>query len=314
MDQKQFILAVPNFSDGRREDVINAISATIKNRKGVKLISVEPEHDFNRTVLTILGEPGPLKEALLDMAAKSYELIDMREQEGSHPRIGSQDTIPLFPFRNITLDEVTKLAEEIGNELYEKHGVPIFFSGQNAKTEDKASISFIRKGQYEGVKELLKETKNDPERSKEYNERKPDLSTDGLISENLGATIVSADMEGLTAYNIFLNTEDLSIAKKIARTLRGPSGGFSTIRSVGIKFPERDGVVVSMNLFDCSKTPIYRAFEFVKQEAEKYGVAITGSELVGPVKLEYLLNNLFHYLRLEEYNMEQILEYHLMNL
>lgn len=313
MDQKQFILAVPNFSEGRRQEVIDAIAETIKNRDGVKLINVEPEHDFNRTVLTIIGQPAPLKEALLDMAAKSYELIDMSEQEGSHPRIGSQDTIPLFPFRNITLDEVTKLAEEIGNELHEKHGVPIFFSGENAKTKDKASISFIRKGQYEGLKDLLNETKEDPEKSKEYNSRKPDLSLDGLLSEKLGATIVSADMEGLTAYNIFLNTEDLSIAKEIANSLRGPSGGFSTIRSVGIKFPERDGVVVSMNLFDCSKTPMYRAFEFVKQEAEKYGVAVTGSQLVGPVKLEYLLNNLLHYLRLEEYDMEQILEYHLMN-
>lgn len=314
MEQKQYILAVPNFSEGRRQDVIDAIAQTIKNREDVKLISVEPEHDFNRTVLTILGQPAPLKEALLDMAAKSYELIDMSEQEGSHPRIGAQDTIPLFPFRNITLDEVRDLAEEIGEELHEKHGVPIFFSGENAKTKDKSSISFIRKGQYEGLRDLLKETKEDATRSEEYNSRKPDLSKDGLLSEKLGATIVSADMEGLTAYNIFLNTEDVSIAKKISKALRGPSGGFSTIRSVGIKFPEREGVVVSMNLFDCSKTPMYRAFEFVKQEAEKYGVAVTGSELVGPVKLEYLLNNLSHYLRLEDYDMEQILEYHLMNM
>lgn len=314
MDQKQYILAVPNFSEGRRQDVIDAVAGTIKNREGVKLISVEPEYDFNRTVLTMLGEPKALKEALMEMAAKSYELIDMTEQKGSHPRIGSQDTIPLFPFRNITLDEVKELAEEIGNELYEKHGVPIFFSAENAKTEDKKTISFIRKGQYEGVRDLLKETKDDASRSEEYNSRKPDLSKDGLLSDKNGATIVSADMEGLTAYNIFLGTEDVSIAKKISKALRGPSGGFSTVRSVGIKFPEREGVVVSMNLFDCSQTPIYRAFEFVKMEAEKYGVTVTGSELVGPVKLEYLLNNLDHYLRLQGFNMEQILEYHLMDM
>ncbi len=314
MDQKQYILAVPNFSEGRRQEVIDAVAGTIKNREGVKLISVEPEHDFNRTVLTMLGEPKALKEALMEMAAKSYELIDMTEQQGSHPRIGSQDTIPLFPFRNITLDEVKELAEEIGNELHEKHGVPIFFSAENAKTEDKKSISFIRKGQYEGLRDLLKETKDDANRSEEYNSRKPDLSKDGLLSDKNGATIVSADMEGLTAYNIFLGTEDVSVAKKISKALRGPSGGFSTIRSVGIKFPEREGVVVSMNLFDCSQTPMYRAFEFVKMEAEKYGVAVTGSELVGPVKLEYLLNNLEHYLRLQGFNMEQILEYHLMDM
>ena len=304
---KQYILAVPNFSDGRRQEVIDAIAGELKDREGVTLVSVEPEHDFNRTVLTILGEPEPLKEALIAMAGKSYELIDMREQEGSHPRIGGQDTIPLFPFMNITLEETAKLAEEIGNELFEKYEVPIFFSGENAKTEDKKSISFIRKGQYEGLKALL-EDQNHPD----YESRKPDLSVDGKLSDKYGATIVSADMEGLTAYNVFLATEDVSIAKEIAKAVRGPSGGFSTVRAVGIKFPEREGTVVSMNMFNCAQTPLYRTFEMVKQEASKYGVAVTGSELVGPVKLEYLLNNLNHYLGLQGLRQDQILETHLM--
>ena len=307
MDSKQYILAVPNFSDGRRKEVIEAITGELKNREGVKLVSVEPEHDFNRTVVTILGEPAPLKEALIAMAGKSYELIDMTEQKGTHPRIGSQDTIPLFPFKNITIEEVKELAEEIGNEIFEKYKVPVFFSAENAKTEDKKTISFIRKGQYEGVKALL-EDKNHPD----YEARKPDLSTDGKLSPSMGATIVSADLEGLTAYNVFLATEDVSIAKEIAKAVRGPSGGFSTIRAVGIKFPERDGVVVSMNMFDCGQTPLYRAYELVKLEAQKYGIPVTGSELVGPVKLEYLLNNLNHYLGLQGLRNEQILETHLM--
>lgn len=304
---KKHILAVPNFSEGRREDVINAIANEIRNREGVKLISVEPEHDFNRTVLTIIGEPEPLKEALIAMAGKSYELIDMREQKGTHPRIGGQDTIPLFPLRNISLEECAELAEEIGKELFERYKVPIYFSGSNAKTEDKKSISFIRKGQYEGLKVLLND-KNNPD----YKSRKPDLSVDGKLNDRYGATIVSADMEGLTAYNVFLATEDVTIAKAIAKAVRGPSGGFSTIRAVGIKFPEREGTVVSMNMFDCAATPLYRAFELVKQEASRYGVAVTGSELVGPVKLDYLLNNLDHYLGLQGFRREQILESHLM--
>ena len=307
MEGKKYILAVPNFSEGRRQDVIDAIANELKNREGVKLVNVEPEHDFNRTVLTILGEPGPLKEALLSMAAKSYELIDMRNQEGSHPRIGGQDTIPLYPFANITLDECKELAEEIGQELFDKHGVPIYFAAENARSEDKKSISFIRKGQYEGLKELL-----DDESHPDHQARRPDLSKDGKLDPKYGATIVSAEMEGLTAYNVFLATEDLSIAKEIAKAVRGPSGGFSTVRAVGIKFPERQGVVVSMNMFDCSKTPLYRSFELVKQEASKYGVAVTGSELVGPVKLEYLLNNLNHYLGLQGLRKNQILETHLM--
>ena len=304
---KQYILAVPNFSEGRRQEVIDAIADVVRNKEGVTLVSVEPEHDFNRTVLTILGEPEPLKEALIAMAGKSYELIDMREQKGSHPRIGGQDTIPLFPFRNISLEEVTELAEEIGQELFDKYQVPIYFSAENARTEEKKSISFIRKGQYEGLKALL-EDKSHPD----YEARKPDLSVDGKLSDKYGATIVSADMEGLTAYNVFLATEDVSIAKAIAKAVRGPSGGFSTVRAVGIKFPEREGTVVSMNMFDCSQTPLYRTFELVKQEASKYGVAVTGSELVGPVKLEYLLNNVEFYLGLQGFRKEQILEHHLM--
>ncbi|SHH33268.1 glutamate formimidoyltransferase [Sporanaerobacter acetigenes] len=307
INQKQYVLAVPNFSEGRRKPVIEAIVDQVRDIEGVKLISYEPEYDFNRTVVTLIGEPQPLKKALINMAGKSYELIDMEKQEGTHPRIGAQDTIPIFPFKNITLEECVELAEEIGRELFEKYKVPIFYSAENARTENKKGISFIRKGQYEGLRKLLEE-KTDPN----YEERKPDLSVDGKLDPKAGATIVSADMEGLTAYNVFLDTEDVNVAKAIAKGLRGPSGGFSTVRAVGIKFPERDGVVVSINMFDCSKTPLYRAYEFVKQEAKRYGVAVTGSELVGPVKLEYLLNSLEYYLGLEGLRIEQILETHLM--
>lgn len=247
------------------------------------------------------------------MAAKSIELIDMREQKGSHPRIGAQDTIPLFPFKNITVQECVDLAEEIGKELHERTKVPVFFAAENARTADRKALAFIRKGQYEGLRDLLKEIKDDASREEEYNSRKPDLSVDGLLSETAGATICSAEAEGLTAYNVFLATEDVSIAKAIAKGVRGPSGGFSTVRAVGIKFPEREGVVVSMNMLDCSKTPLYRTFEFVKQEAARYGVAVTGSELVGPVKLDYLLNSLDHYLGLQGFRKEQILETHLMD-
>lgn len=298
--EKQYVLAVPNFSDGRRKEVIEEIVSIFQDIEGVKLVSYEPEHDFNRTVVTVIGEPKPLKEALLKMAGKSYELINMEEQSGTHPRIGAQDTIPLIPFKNITIEECIELAEEIGKEVYEKYDVPVYFSGFNARNEDRKSLSFIRKGQYEGLKEVA-----------HLDERKPDIGP-ARLHPTAGATIVSADNEGLTAYNVFLATEDIQIAKQIAKGVRGPSGGFSTIRAVGIKFPERSGVVVSMNMFDCGATPLYRAFNFVKGEAARYGVAVTGSELVGPVKLDYLLNSLEYYLGLENFRKDQILESHLM--
>ncbi len=298
--EKQYLLAVPNFSDGRRKEVIEEIVAPLRNVEGVRLVSYEPEHDFNRTVVTVIGEPAPLMEALLSMAAKAYQLINMEEQQGTHPRIGAQDTIPLFPFKNITLEECRQLAEEIGQAIYERYQVPVYFSGQNARCEERKALSFIRKGQYEGLKKVA-----------HTDERKPDIGLNQL-HPTAGATIVSADNEGLTAYNIFLATEDLELAKKIAAGVRGPSGGFSTVRAVGIKFPERSGVVVSMNMFDCGQTPLYRAFNFVRSEAQRYGVAVTGSELVGPVKLEYLLNSLEYFLGLEGFRREQILESHLM--
>lgn len=304
--EKQFVLAVPNFSEGRRQDVIERVANTIQDRPGVKLVSCEPEHDFNRTVLTIVGEPEPLKEALIEMAGIAYDAVDMREHQGSHPRIGSQDTIPLFPIHNIGLEEVKRLAEELGQELFEQYQVPIYFSGVNARTEDRKSVPYIRKGQYEGLKRLLEDSTHP-----DYEQRRPDLSTKGELDERSGATIVSADEEGLTAYNVFLDTEDINVAKTIARSLRGPSGGFSTIRAVGIKFPEREGVVVSMNLYDCGLTPIYRAFDFVKNEAEALGVRVTGSEIVGPVKLAHIVNSLERYLMLDGFNIEQIIEYHL---
>ncbi|SCZ07906.1 glutamate formimidoyltransferase [Alkaliphilus peptidifermentans] len=297
---KKNVLAVPNFSEGRRKDVIEAVVDQVRNVEGVKLVSYEPEEDFNRTVVTVIGEPEALKEALLNMAGKSYELINMEEQRGTHPRIGAQDTIPLFPFKNISVEDCKKLAEEIGEEIYKRFQVPVYFSSANARCEERKALAFIRKGQYEGLKEVA-----------HTDERKPDIGP-AALHPTAGATIVSSDVEGLTAYNVFLATEDVNIAKAIAKGVRGPSGGFSTVRAVGIKFPERKGVVVSMNMFDCNVTPIYRTLSFVQQEAARYGVAVTGSEIVGPVQLDHLLNSLEYYLGLENFRREQILETHLM--
>lgn len=312
--KKQYVLAVPNFSNGKDNEVIEAIVDEVRKVDSIKLVSYEPEEDFNRTVVTFIGEPKPVKEALVNMAAKAAQLIDMRNHKGTHPRIGAQDTLPIFPFKDITIEECVDLAKEIGNELYLKTQIPIYFAGEAACSQERKAFAYIRAGQYEGLRELLKECKDNDERKEEYENRKPDLSIDGLISDTAGATICSAETDGLTAYNVFLGTENLQIAKEIAKGLRGPSGGFSTVRAVGIKFTEREGVVVSMNLLDCSKTPMHRAFEFVKREAERYGVMVTGTELVGPMKLDYILDSFQYFLRLEGFKKEQVLETHLMDI
>lgn len=298
----QYIHAVPNFSDGRRKEVIEAIVEPFRSKKGVKLVGYFPDADFNRTVIEAIGEPGPLKEALLEMTSKSVELINMEEQTGNHPRIGAQDTIPIFPLKNITLEECKTLAEEIGQEIYQKLGVPVYFLGENARTPERKSLDYIRKGQYEGLKKVV----HTPERA-------PDLGPPAL-HPTAGAVIVSAGTRPLVAFNVILDTDRLEIAKSIAKAVRGPSGGFSTVRSVGLKFTERDQVVVSMNMFDFEQTPLYRTFELIKREAQRYGVNVVGSELVGTLPQEALVLVAEYFLQLENFKREQILDNHLVEL
>lgn len=313
-DKKQYVLAVPNFSEGRDTKVVDEIVDSIRNIEGLKLVSVEPEADFNRTVVTMIGEPAVIKTALVTLGKASVAHIDMTKQQGSHPRIGAEDSLPVFPLKNISLEECVALAKEVGVEFHAETGVPVYYCGDCASNEDRKAYAYVRKGQYEALGQLLRETKDDPARKDEYDARKPDLSTDGLLSVKSGATICSAEQTGLTAYNIFLDTEDVSVAKAVAKTVRGPSGGFSSIRAVGIKFPEHRGVVVSMNMFDCVNLPITRLFNFVKTEAARFGVTVMGSELVGPLKLEAILSAFQYSVGLENFDNSQILEWHLMDM
>lgn len=294
-----YIHAVPNFSDGTRKNVIEAVVDQLRGVEGVKLIDYYPDANFNRTVIEVIGKPDPLKEALLKMAGKSYELINMEEQQGDHPRIGAQDTIPFFPLANCSLKECVQLAEEIGQEIFERFNVPVYFSGENARSPERKSLDYIRKGQYEGLKEVV-----------HLPERAPDIGP-AVLHPTAGATIISADVSGLVAVNMILDTNDLNIARSIAKAVRGPSGGFSTIRAIGLAFEERDKVAVSMNMFDTNKTPIFRVFNFVESEARRYGVAVVGTEIIGCLPQEALVNCAEHYLRLDNFNRQQIIENHI---
>lgn len=298
----QYIHAVPNFSDGRRKEVIESVVGVFRDTPGVKLIDYFPDADFNRTVVEVIGKPEPLKEALLKMAGVSIRLINMEEQSGSHPRIGAQDTIPIFPLKNITLDECTALAEEIGQEVYHLYQVPVFLSGENARTPERKSLDFIRAGQFEGLKKVV-----------HLPERAPDIGP-AALHPTAGAVIVSAGESGLVAFNVILATPDVNIAKAIAKIVRGPSGGFSTVRAVGLKFEDRNQVAVSMNMFDYVKTPLYRTYELVKLEAARYGVPVVGTELVGTLPQEALINSLEYFLQLEHFKREQILENNLLGI
>ena len=298
----KYVHSVPNFSDGCRREVIEEIVGQLRGIKAVKLIDYYPDADFNRTVVEVVGQPAPLKEALLNMAGKAYELIDMEVQCGEHPRIGAQDTIPLFPLANITLEECAVLAEEIGREIFERYAVPVYYSGENARNEQRRSLDYIRKGQYEGLKKVI-----------HLPERAPDIGPSAL-HPTAGATIVSAAAQGLVAVNVILNTNDLSIAKKIAKIVRGPSGGFETVRSIGLAFEDRNLVAVSMNMFDTDKTPIYRVFKVIEFEAQRYDVSIAGTQVIGTLPQKALINCAEHFLKLENFNYSQIIEKHLIGL
>lgn len=300
--ESKFIHAVPNFSEGRRKEVVEAIVSELRDIDGVKLIDYYPDPDFNRTVVEVIGKPEPLKEALLNMAGKAYELINMEEQRGNHPRIGALDTLPIFPLVNITLEECVVIAEEIGQEIYNRYQVPVYFSGENARCEERKSLDYIRKGQFEGLREVA-----------HLPERAPDIGPPAL-HPTAGATIVSSAMTGFVAVNVILGTADLNIAKNIARAVRGPSGGFSTIRSMGLYFEQRGQVAVSMTMFDTNKTPIYRVFNLIVDEANRYGVPVVGTQIIGTLPQEALISCAEYFLKLENFNRDQIIENHLIGL
>lgn len=298
----QYVHSVPNFSEGRRHGVIAEIVDQLRDRDGVKLIGHYPDADFNRTVVEVIGQPTPLKEALLDMAGKSYDLIDMEKQRGDHPRIGAQDSIPLFPLANITLQECVDLAEEIGRELFERYAVPVYFTGENARCEERKDLDFIRRGQYEGLKEIA-----------HLPERAPDIGP-AKLHTTAGATIVSAAADGLVAVNVMLGTKDLALAKSIAKMVRGPSGGFASVRAIGLPLTERGVVAVSMNLFDTTAVPIYRVFNLIECEAARHGIAVVGTQIVGTLPQEALVNCAEYFLRIEKFDRGQIIENHIADL
>jgi glutamate formiminotransferase/formiminotetrahydrofolate cyclodeaminase len=293
------LFAVPNFSEGRRSDVISAIAEPFSRHRGVKLIDLHPDPDFNRTVVTAIGQPVPLFAALHEMTGAAIARIDMNSQTGSHPRIGAQDTIPVFPLKDISLESCCDFVRNLGVKIHEDYDVPIYFSGDTATSPQRADLAFLRAGQYEGLGAAMTQT-----------DRHPDLG-ECKPHPTAGAVILSAGTGPLVAYNIILDSNNLDLAKQIAHAVRGPSGGFSTVRAVGMRFEERERVAVSMNLFDHEATPIHRLIELVRLEARRCGVGIEATELVGVVPLAALLDAATFYLQLEGFRREQILEEHL---
>ncbi len=284
---------IPNFSEGRRPEVIDQIAVEIASVEGVKLLDRHSDIDHNRTVLTLLGAPKAMKQAAFLAIKKAAELIDMDKQEGEHPRIGATDVVPFVPIRGISMSECVQMAQELGREVAKSLGIPVYLYEAAAATPDRVNLEKIRRGQYEGLKE---EIGKNPE-------RKPDFGPEKL--GKAGATVIGA-REPLIAYNVYLNTDDVSIAKKISRTVRFSSGGLRYVKAMGVLV---DGLAqVSMNLTNFRKTPIALVFETIKREAQRYGAAIHHSELVGLIPQEALIDTAVWYTSMDQFESDQILE------
>jgi glutamate formiminotransferase len=309
----QYILTDPNFSEGTDPEIIEAITNCFRNKPGIKLIGYEPDPDFGRLPLEVLGRPKAIREALLEAAGIAYEKIDMEKYTGKHPHIGAVDTIEVYPVKDITIEECIAFAKELGEELFRRYEVPIYYTGENATKPENSGLTFIRKGNYKGAKE---DVPNNPA-------RKPDIGPQKL-HPTAGATIVGAVKEHDAYFNILLDTEDVSIAKKLASYVRGRTGGFTNIQgAVGLpQTHRRTGkrcVMVSCEVTNPLQLPLHRVFDLVRSEAQRYGVSVICGQVCGTIAAEILVQTAEWYLQLESINgpwnyEQQILENHLLEL
>jgi glutamate formiminotransferase/formiminotetrahydrofolate cyclodeaminase len=284
---------IPNYSEGRRAEIVDQIIAAVLSIPKVQILDRHSDIDHNRTVLTLLGEPEPVKEAIFRSIAKAAELIDMNMHRGEHPRIGATDVVPFVPIRDMSMADCIDLARQLGDRVGSELGIPVYLYEEAASIPGRVNLENIRKGQYEGLKN---EIGVDPA-------RKPDYGPAEL--GKAGAVVIGA-REALIAFNIYLTTEDESIAKRIAKTIRFSSGGLRFVKAMGVNVEGR--AQVSMNLTNYRKTPIALVVEAVRREAERYGVAIHHSELVGLIPQEALMDAAIWYAQLDNFKAEQVLE------
>jgi len=292
----KIVECIPNFSEGSRKEVIDEIVGVIKKVKGVKLLDVESDVDHNRSVVTFIGEPAAAAEAAFLATKKASELINLNTHKGEHPRIGAMDVIPFVPISNVTMEECIELARKVGKRIADELEIPVYLYEAAALRPECVNLADIRKGEYECLKN---EIETNPHRKPDYGPAK--------LHPKAGATVVGA-REPLVAFNVNLGTSDIEIAKKIAKAVRFSSGGLKCVKAKGFEIKKRGIVQVSMNLTNYKETPVYRVYEMIESEASRYGVPIIGSEIIGLVPLDALVDAANFYLKLENFKKGQILE------
>ncbi|GKH51727.1 MAG: glutamate formimidoyltransferase [Oscillospiraceae bacterium] len=290
---------IPNFSEGRNQAVIDQLAAVAKSVPGITLMDVQSDESHNRCVFTLVGSPEGAEEVAFQLCKKAAELIDMRKHEGAHPRMGATDVIPFVPVKDVTVPELVELTKRLGKRIYDELGIPSFLYEDSATSPDRVNLAKVRKGQFEGMPEKLLQ----PEWAPDFGERK--------IHPTAGVTAIGARMP-LVAFNVNLGTSNLEIANKIAKIVRGSSGGFKYCKAIGVMLEDRNLAQVSMNMVNYEGTPLYRVFELIRIEAERYGVPIIGTEVVGLTPAKALVDCAEYYLKVENFDYhKQVLENHL---
>lgn len=298
----QLIECVPNFSEGRRQDVIDEIVNCFKGRRGVYLLDHRADEDHNRLVISLVGAPAPIQEALLEAAKVALKHIDMNAHQGGHPRIGAVDVVPFTPIKGITMEECIELAHSFGERYYKETGIPVYFYEDAALRPERKRLEVIRKGQYEVLKD---EAKTNPD-------RRPDIG-EACLHPTAGATVIGA-RKFLVAFNVNLDTPDVNIAKKIAAAVRASSGGFCHVKGIGLALEERGITQVSMNLVDYEKNSLYRVLETIRMEAKRWGVGVVETEVYGMIPVNAILESAAYYLQIAGFDPEQVLELRLLEL
>lgn len=294
----KIIECVPNFSEGRDLEKIERIANAFRAKENIKLLDYSNDNDHNRMVVTAIGEPEAMKAAVMEAVGIAVREIDLTRHRGQHPRIGAADVIPFIPIKGIGIGEADALAKDTARMIAEQYALPVYLYEQSASAEHRRSLAAIRKGEFEGLTGKMKQP-----------EWKPDFGPDERHPV-AGASVVGARMP-LIAFNVNLNTDNLDIADRIARKVRCSGGGLRFCRAIGVELKGQNRVQVSMNLTDYTQTAIYQAVEMIRFEARRYGVAVSGSELIGLLPLQAVVDTASYYLGMENFSVKQILETYL---
>ena len=292
----KIIECVPNISEGRNHEVIEACVDTVRNTAGVTLLDYSSDASHNRSVITFMGSPEGVMNAATALAKKAAELIDLNHHQGEHPRMGAVDVIPLIPMKDVTKEETVELSKKLGERVCIEADIPVFLYEDSASAPNRTNLAAIRKGQFEGMAEKVQQ-----------DEWAPDFGG-RRINPTAGVVAVGCRMP-LVAFNINLSTSDVSVASKIAKIIRRSSGGLDCVKALGIMLEDRNIAQVSINMTDFTRTPLYRVLEFVRFEAARYGVHVIGTEIIGLTPMRALVDCAEYYLQIENFDADkQVLE------